>query len=761
MALEVQARLRAARGDTAAALATVDGLLAKKADDAAAWALRGDVLLNTGAEGQAAAAEAYRRSLAAEPVGVQAHTGLISLHLSTRDVEAARKQWEQLQKVQPGHPQTRFFEAVLALQRGEVHKTREIAQLLIRNAPDNPRLQMLAGQAELAAGNWVQAESLLVKAVLLAPGTPQPRRVLAQAYLTAGQPRRALEQLAPLIGMRSRDADAITLAGRAHLMVGDTAAAETAFARVAELSPAQPGLRTGMALAQLGQAPTELGLAALEAAARGDSSTDADLALINAQLRRKQFPAALAAIDGLARKLPGSPLPDLLRGRVALAQSQRAQARAAWEAALKISPQYLPALSALAEIDIAERQPEAARARIAAASKREPGNAALLLSLADLSGRTGAGKAEVVALLRQAVRANPTDAEARVRLVDYALALSDHGLALAEAHAATSTLPDNAAVLDRLGLAQQRAGDIQQATTTFGKLAGVQPRSAAPQLRLVDANLALGRHEVAAQQARRALELEPESLLAHRAAAFAALRNNRLTDALALAQAAQKRWPAPGLQLEAELQMAARNAEGAIAALRKTLVAAPAHSEAAIQLHLALLAAGRGADAEAHAQAWLARRPNDAAVLLHLGNLAASQGDWARAEARYQQVLKGEPNHIQALNNLAHALAAQSRPGAARLAQRALELAPNQPALMDTLAFAQAAAGQVAEALALQKTVTEMSPDEPEFRLSLARLQIQAGDKPAARENLQQLVKRGAAFARQAEVSRLLAQLGG
>jgi putative PEP-CTERM system TPR-repeat lipoprotein len=764
-ALEVQARLRAARGDARSALATVDGLLAKKADDAPAWSLRGDILLHTGTEAHAAASEAYRRALAADPSLLQAHTGLVALHLASGDVDAARQQWQQLQAMRPGHPQTRFYEAVLALQRGDLFKTRDIAQQLTRNAPDNPRLQMLAGQAELAAGAWVQAESYLNKAVLLAPGTPQPRRVLAQAYLTVGQPRRALEQLAPLIGMRSRDAEAITLAGRAHLMAGDTTAAEIAFARVMELNPKTAGLQTGLALARLGQAQGagqwEAGLAALENAAGGDRSADADLALVSARLQRRQYPGALAAIDSLARKTPGSPLPDLLRGRIAQAQGQRAAAQAHWEAALKTSPQYLPALAALNELDLAERRPEAARERLAAASKREPGNAALLLALADLAGRTGAGKAQVVDLLRQAVRANPNDAEARVRLVDYALALSDHRLAITEAQAAASALPEHPAVLDRLGLAQQRGGDLQQAATTFGKLAGVQPRLAASHLRLVDVNLALGRHDAAAQQARRALELEPDNLLAHRAAAFAALRGGRAADALTLAQAAQKRWPAAGAQLEAELQMAARNAEGAIAALRRALAVAPGSSELAIQLHLALLAGGRAAEADAHAQARLARGAHDGAFLLHLGNLAASQNDWARAEARFRQVLTREPQQVQALNNLAYALAAQNKAGGVKLAERALALAPNQPALMDTLAFAQAAAGQLVEALALQKAVVEMAPDEPEFRLSLARLQIRAGDKAAARETLALLAKRGAGWPRQTEVARLLQQLEG
>jgi len=762
LALETQARLLAARGDARGALEIVDGALSKGGSDATTLTLRGDVLLQAAgdARGRDAAVEAYRKALSLEPQLVPAHASLVALHLATHNTEEAHRQWKQMRALLPGHPYTRFYEAVLAIQRGEPQRAREIAQQLVRSAPDNPRLHMLAGQAELGVGSLLQAEGHFNRAVMLAPGMAEPRRALVQAYLQMGQPKRALEQLAPLVGPRSKDAEAVALAGRAHLMTGDTRAAEAAFERAAELGPGLSAPQTGMALARLGKGETEAGLAALEAAARRDTSTDADLALINARLSRRQWAAALAAIDGLERKTPGLPLPDLLRGRIALAQGQRAQARARWEAALAKTPRYLPALTALAELDLADGNAAAARARIAEASKAEPGNAALLVALADFTGRAGGSKADVVAVLRQAVRAGPTDAEARIRLIDYALAFSDVGLALSEAQAATSALPEQAAVLERLGRAQQRSGDLQQAITTFGRLASLQPRSAMPQLRLADANFAFGRDEAAAQHARRALEIEPESLAAHQAAAFAALRTGRAADALALARSAQRRWPAAGLQLEASIELAGRNTEAAIAALRKALAAAPGNSEVAIQLHETLVAAGKLAEADAHARAHVGQRPGDSAFVLHLGNVALARGDLAQAEARYRQILKREPNHVEALNNLAHVLALQKRPEAVGLAQQAVKLAPNRPPLMDTLAFAQAANGQLGPALALQKSVVEMSPDEPMFRLSLARLQVQAGEKEPARENLNQLAKRGAAFPQQAEVARLLAELG-
>ena len=52
------------------------------------------------------------------------------------------------------------------------------------------------------------------------------------------------------------------------------------------------------------------------------------------------------------------------------------------------------------------------------------------------------------------------------------------------------------------------------------------------------------------------------------------------------------------------------------------------------------------------------------------------------------------------------------------------------------------------------------APDAAQFRLQLAKLHLQAGDKPSARTELATLAKLGSAFPRQAEVAELLKSAG-
>jgi len=78
--------------------------------------------------------------------------------------------------------------------------------------------------------------------------------------------------------------------------------------------------------------------------------------------------------------------------------------------------------------------------------------------------------------------------------------------------------------------------------------------------------------------------------------------------------------------------------------------------------------------------------------------------------------------------------------------------------LMDTLAMVLASEKQYPRALEVQKQVVAQMPEVPGFRLNLARIYLESGDKKSAKAELEQLAKLGKDFAGQDEVSRLLKQ---
>jgi putative PEP-CTERM system TPR-repeat lipoprotein len=317
-------------------------------------------------------------------------------------------------------------------------------------------------------------------------------------------------------------------------------------------------------------------------------------------------------------------------------------------------------------------------------------------------------------------------------------------------------LPNDAAVVDALGRAQMAAGQTNQALSTFNRLASLKPDQALAHMRVADANLASKDPKAAMQNLERAVALKPDSPALPKLFALQ-IQNGKFTEAMALARATQKRQPelAMGFLMEGDVQHAQKNTAAALAAYEKALPKAP-QGAAAAKVHGLLVASGKAAEAGRFAEKWVKDHPQDVLFAIYQGDAALSGGDLAAAEAAFERVISLQPNHVIGLNNVAWLKAKAGKPGAVALAEKATALQPNVPVLMDTLAFALAADKQFDKAIEVQKRVVELAPDVPTFKLTLARIYVQAGQKAPARELLEGLDKMGDKFKEQAEVKRLL-----
>lgn len=760
-ALVLQTRLKAIRGDVASAGRDVDELLARLPDNAEALALKGDLLMMAGPQHADAALDFHRRALAKRANLSQSHAAVLSMLIARGEIDSASAQWKALKTALPNHPQTHFFEGTLALLKGDADRARVIAHQMLQSSPGDLRLLLLGGQAELQLNQQEQAEALLSRAVALAPQAAAPRHLLAEVFLRSGRVEEALKVLKPMLGSESNDSVALTLAGRGQMIVGDTASAKASFARALELSPNDKQVRTSAALATLGAGRGDAAFAELEAIARTDNSSTADLALINARLGRRQFAEAAKAVDALASKVPTQALPDHLRGRIAMGAGDRAAARTHFEAALAKEAGYFPAVASLVALDVDDGKAEAARLRLEAARKLNPGSAQIRLALASLAARGGAPAGEVAALLDEAVRLRPGDPETHLALIDHHLATGQRSLALQAAEKAVPLVPDSVAVLDRLGESHRLNGGAEQAIATYNKMVLQFPRSALGNLRLSEVYLENGNTARAAERVQFALKDAPRSVPAQRVAAVVALRQRKPAQALAIARKVQEQRPneAVGYELEGEVAMALRQFDLAVAAYRKALDR-PAAPAVAMRLHLALIGAKRPADAQRWAEEWLERNPKDTPFVVHLADVAISLGDLPQAETHYRDAMERLPGNALAMNNLAYTLIKQNKPGGLALAEQAAKLAPKDAGVLDTLAAAYVAENQLAKGIEWQRKAVELQPEAGALRLALARLYIQASDRDQAVVELDRLATRGKSFSGYSEVAQLRKKLG-
>ncbi|HET9978254.1 MAG TPA: XrtA/PEP-CTERM system TPR-repeat protein PrsT [Burkholderiaceae bacterium] len=756
-ALVAQARLSAMQGRREAAARAVDALIAAGNADAQAWLLKGDLLAGEPAGADAAIA-AYRKSVELSNKLTAAHAGIIVLLTHKRDMKGATAQVAELLKVRPDHPVGRYFQAQLAYESGDAKAAKDIVLDLLKRAPDHPLYNQLAGAIDLAEGSLEGARSHLSKAVQAMPGNPVARRLLASAQLRAGEAPKALALLEPMVTGPNPDATVLALAGEAYLQLGDLDRASAMFAGAAKADPTAMN-QTAVARARLLKGDATGAIADLQQIASSDAGPTADLELVSAHLRRRDFKAALTAIDALDPKMPKRALPAHLRAIAHLGLKDAAQARANFDKALSIEPTYYPAAAGAAALDVNERKLDLAQQRFETLLKAQPGHLQAMLALANVRARNGASKNEIADLLGNAVRLNPNQVSAHLALINHHLANKDGAAALAAAQRADAALPGQPAVLDALGSAQVAAGQANQAIATFNRLATMRPNDARAQMRLAEANLASKDTAAAIQSLQRAVEVRPDVPTVLRL--FALLMNSeRFNEALALGRSIQKRQPGSSLGdlLEGDALRALKNEEGAMTAYRRGTTKTPGVA-AAVKIHKVLMARGKAAEAAQFAQTWAKQHPNDAAFTFYLGDAALESGDLAAAETHFRRVVELQGNHVVALNNLAWILAKTNKPGAVAMAEKANDLQPNQPPLMDTLAFALAADKQLDKALALQKKALALAPESPTLRLGMARLHVQAGQKAQARQLLEPLELMGDKFRDQAEVKRLLAAL--
>ena len=751
-------RETAANKDFAGARLKLDDLLSQNPNNPEALLIKGNLLEFDG--DTTGAVVYFQKAIEAKPSFLNAHSAAIASQLKAGKVDEASKQLDALKKIFPKHPQVYLLDAQVNYQRKDYKAARESAQQLLKISPNNPASLQMAGAIEYQLRSYLQAETYLAKALQSAPGLPLARRLLVASHLRTGQPGKALEALQPIQGRIDQDSALLALAGEAYLLQGDPQKAAEYFSKASKLEPENAAKKTSLALAHMAQGNSGSAFQELEQISVSDKGITADLALIAAHLRNNQPDKALRAIDGLEKKQPNNPATHNLRARALLAKKDIAGARQNYEKALSINPTFFPAVASLATLDLIDKKPDDARKRFEAVIGVDPKNTQALLALAELKVSSNGTPDEVSALIGKAISASPSEPAPRLALIQYYLKLKEYKKALTAANEAASAIQDKPEILDALGRSQQLAGELNQAQSTFGKLASLQPTSPIPLLRLAEIHFANKNKEEGIKSLKKALEIKPDIVEAQRALIIISMENKNTKNALDIARTVQKQRPKEtiGYVLEGDIHAQGNAWPEAINVFRSGLKQVVA-TELTIKLYGSLAASGNIAEAEKTASAWLKDHPKDIAFRMYLGDRASGRKNYTQAVNHYLAALDLQPNNALILNNLAWASGQINSPKALAYAEKANQIAPNQAAFMDTLAMLLADKGESEKALELLRKALTVAPQATTIQLNLAKVLIASGKKEEARKELELLTKLGDKFPSQAEVRQLLKSL--
>lgn len=749
------ARLAMANNDPAAATVLMDQATSANPKSAKVFYFKGMLLRTQNRPAEALAA--LSQAITLQPDFVAARLERANFEIGTRQFDAAKADLEAARKSAPGGLQLTYNQALLDFSQDNAAAAQSGLQKILGAAPDYPPALLLSAAVELKLRALQQAEQHARRYLELDPGNAYARKLLAQIQLNGKEPELAAATLAPLLQAGSQDSQLLALAGESSLRRREFGKASEYFARASALAPDTASLHTQLGIAKLAQGDQAGGLSELERATALDpKSQQSGVALVRTEIALKHFDKALKATDAMLAVTPNDAEVHNLKGGVLMGMGDRTGARASFAKAAELKPTLLAAQANLAQLDLQDKRPTDARKRFETVLAGDKKNIGAMNALAELAGREGKA-AEAIGWFERASAENPEALAPAIKLGAIYLQANEPAKALAIARKYQTSNPTNPELLDLLGQAQMATKDAPGALETYGKLASVAPKSPGVQYRLAVIHMALKNQAAASEDLKRALALQPDFQPAQVAQVQLAMMNKRYDDALSIARAMEKQkgHEAAGYALEGDVLMAQQKNAAALAAYEKSYALGQA-PQLLVPLHRAMQLTGKEKEADARLVQWIGAHPEDARTASYLAESYMARKQIPAAAALFEAMLKRTPNNPGLLNNLAWCYQQVNDPRALATAELALKAAPDLPAVMDTAGWILLQQGNSARALPLLQKAAAQAPASTAIQYHLAVALQKTGDKKGAKIAAEKLLSNNKEFPEMDDTKALL-----
>lgn len=533
------ARILLSEGKTELAMQALDEYLRSNPADAQAQALMAGAMMASGHAGRATAIAKSGLQTQDSPA---LRTALGLSLLGSGQAADAIKELEAAWKKDPSQVAAATALVGLYIQHGERQKGVDLAAKLAGRYPQNAQMQVVLAQARLGERDAAGARVALTRALALDPAHRQAQLQLSRLDAREGKIDAAASRLNAMLAKNDRDAEVLF---------------ELAVLKQLQRKPADA--QRLLELAVLHGPPADM---------------RPSLALSDLHARAGRPGEALAVVKAMAVKLPSDPKAQIALARVQLATQDRDGARASLGAAAKLAefdqglnleigllqvaagnldaaayslgkslngaPDFLPALAALAEVEIRTGRLTDAEAIARRIQQRHPRHALGHTLLGDVSWAKGQRPA-AIEYYRQAHKAEP----AAGTVAKLAAAYEAEGKAAAAVELLSAWIranPRDASAKRMLAGAQRRNGDVAGARKTLEPLASA-PDADGPLLNEYANLVALLDPKAALPIAERALAAAPGDPFVIDTVGWVAFLNGQSDRALLMLRDARVRKP--------------------------------------------------------------------------------------------------------------------------------------------------------------------------------------------------------------------------
>lgn len=723
-----------------------------------AWRLLAELELKRGDLGAADAAFTQAIALAADNLDLVLKRAQVRIEL--QDYPGAEADLARVARMQPNNTLLMFSQGLLAVRQQQYAKARTFLEPLYQVAPKNSPVLYYLGLAHFAQGDMEQAIDFLSRVAERTPLSDSAARLLGQAYFRLGRLDAAIAVLEPLNARHPGDPGLQGLLGGIYLAQGQ---AQKGLALLQQSLAKQPEAahnraQLGWGLLQIGDA--ELALKELErAAAQSPGSRAVQFSLLVAYMESKRHAEALDMAERMHREKPDDPMTLNFLGAIRAASGQLQESQLAFSRALELQPDSIATKLNLANLELRRKRPARAKALYDEIIRQEPAHLLALKALSGLEQAEGNSAAARV-LLERAVDAHPKELQARFWLSRIYLEQGETEKAFAlftEMQQANPKDPQLLAILAKLRLA---AGDAATARRIFESLVRITPRNADAHYGMAEA-CALGGQLICLRDA-----LNEGLLIDARHPDVGRLVKQLLDLAESDLVRSKMLWKleqtAPELTFISDLraQVALKIDRADMAESIYQRLSAQHPDDWVWRWRLASLyeTTGKQAAALDTLQRWLRTHPDDPRSYFMTAQINVRAGRRDDAMAAYLQVLRLDPDHAMALNDLAWLLSASEPQRALDYAERAVQLRPGH-LTWDTLGVVLLELGENQRAAALFERAIGEQPQSADTRYHLALALVAMDQQQRARALIREILKTDAPFSERNAAVALLREL--
>ena len=645
-----------------------------------------------------AAEKMFARASEVDASYVPARLAAGELHLTTRDVPSALKDFDAALTADPRSLPAATAKAMALAQHGHAEEAIGFVEGIIKSGQRDPRFSVLLGNLYLTGGQTSQAGASFRRALEADSKSSAARLGLARVALAEGKDEDAVAQLQAAVKERPDDVTAVLLL-------------RSLYGRLGRPEQAVP---------------------ALEAAVRADPrQLIFTLALGELYTKVGRYDDVVTQMSDLLTRQPDIAGARLVRGQAYLAKGNSEAALKDFQEAVKASPKSALAHFFLARVYVQLGRKEDARAELREAIRLAPSFAPAKRELAALSGEKQSEqlKRQELEQLREAVKADPSNLEARAALARSYIERHEMTEAESELRQLLKLAPrlvEPNFLMARILFAQKRE---EEAVSHLQAALRGNPSDIASNLLLAQYLASKGQREQAIRPLETALGVNPNLTKAKFLLANLYAQSRRFADALVLARQLQRADPkaAEPWLLIGSLEFAEQRGQAAVEAFENALKI----------------------------------KPDSVAAYRGLGQAYAFLDQNDRAEESYRRALKIDGDDLVSLNDLAWLLVdVRKKPDEALpLALKAERLDPGSISASDTLGWIYYHRQSYEDAEKFLTRAVERAPANGMARFHLAMVYAKLGRKVDAASELRRAAKLDPKLAERENIERLIKTL--